>query len=861
MDGISIPPRDASDKVDQKRDGAVSGKKPGAVDYFDAATLQTQLDNKAAQQSELFYKAAPGAAGEAKGVTFGAARGEKDASLNANEPAVALNAATGLAVDGRANGVTGERGVNRFKENAQRTAQYVPPGIEQAPPALNRSVTLAPAEAAPPSPPAAQPSVETPPAQPRLNQTGEQAPANAAPSTPSDAPPAHADAAAGRKIIRSGEMEFEVESFDTATNTIMKVVNEEGGYLATTNSDKLPNGKVKGSVVLRVPPEHLDTLVLKLRGIGDLRTQRIGAQDITKEYTDLQSALAAGQAMYDRLLDIIKTGKGQVKDLLEAEKQLGVWREKIEHLKGEINYYNNMVSLSTLTVTLFERDIRTPAFASETETVNMNLETEKVDDVYGKARAAIQEAKGRIVTSELKQFDAGQFGATVTAQIPADAAEGVVNRLRQLDGRVTRFERQRNQTTSNGASPVDPHAADPLKVKREDVTLNLVLYNLANVAPRRTTTLTLVAGNVEEAYRGLIEQVRSAGGRVVTSQINRPRADQIAGVVSFNVPSDKADAVLAALRGQGEVLKTDTSEAPEGQNVTESKRGFNVTVASLSAFAAREAQQVQLAASNVSEVFNDLLNAVHARGGRVLSSQLSEQDIRSATGTLEFEITRDAAAAIDQAMRKGEVISRSVTRSTDTENTVDSKVRLSVQIGSAATLPPRQSTELSVEVSDVQKAADDLTAAALSVGGRQMDSPAVSQGDGQTTATVVIEAPLDRIGALIDKVDAQGSRKSRRTSIDAHAPEGRLARARLSVTYATPAALAGTDEGMWAGIRRGLAVSVKGLSFSLSLIIMGLCLVVPWVLAAWIARRVYLLARARRQTAPIATTLPGPTAV
>src|SRR5207249_3252321 len=112
--------------------------------------------------------------------------------------------------------------------------------------------------------------------------------------------------------------------------------------------------------------------------IGDLKTQRIAAQDITKQYTDISSALRAAQAMQERLLDIIKNGKGAVKDLLEAEKQLGVWREKVEQLEGEIRFYDSQVALSTLVLTLFERDIRMAAIASEAETVTMALETEKV---------------------------------------------------------------------------------------------------------------------------------------------------------------------------------------------------------------------------------------------------------------------------------------------------------------------------------------------------------------------------------------------------------------------------------------------------------------------------------------------------
>src|SRR5207247_1453964 len=81
------------------------------------------------------------------------------------------------------------------------------------------------------------------------------------------APPAVAPPAAPRKIIiRSGELEFEITSFDDSVSTIMRLVTAtKGGFVATVNSDKLPNGKVRGSVVIRIPPEQLDKFVLDLR--------------------------------------------------------------------------------------------------------------------------------------------------------------------------------------------------------------------------------------------------------------------------------------------------------------------------------------------------------------------------------------------------------------------------------------------------------------------------------------------------------------------------------------------------------------------------------------------------------------------
>ncbi len=486
-----------------------------------------------------------------------------------------------------------------------------------------------------------------------------------------------ADPAAGRKVIRSGDMTFEVDSFDSTVTTLTKIVDEEGGYVSTIDSDKLANGKVKGTIILRVPPDRLDTLVLKLRGIGDLKSQKINAQDITKQYTDLQSELRAARAMEDRLLDIIKNGKGEVKDLLEAEKQLGVWREKIEQVEGEIRYDDNLVSLSTLSVTLIEKDIKAAAYSSETEQVNMALETSNVESAYDKAKEAIAGAKGRIVQSDLQQHEAGQFSGTITAALPPDSADSVIARLRQLEGRVANFQRQRSQKNQEGtAAPLDAST-----LHREDVTLSLTMYNLANVEPRRTVTLLLAAPLVDESYRKVLDAIASAGGRVVTASVNRGKPEQSTAAMKFDIATEKADALLAAVRAVGDVVHSETSDNPDTPNVTAAKRGFVLTIESLAAAAPRETQQLKLAAGSVPDGFNDLLNTISSKGGRIISSQLNQQDRDNITGVLEFEVSRDATSAIDAAITKaGEIIGRNISRSQDAENTVDTKIQYHIDL-------------------------------------------------------------------------------------------------------------------------------------------------------------------------------------
>src|SRR5262249_20174757 len=97
-----------------------------------------------------------------------------------------------------------------------------------------------------------------------------------------------------RKIIRTGEMEFEIDSCDKAVATITKLITGvKGGFVATINSDKLANGKMRGAVVVRMPPQFLDKFVMDLRRelakSGELKNQRIISLDVTKQYTDIES--------------------------------------------------------------------------------------------------------------------------------------------------------------------------------------------------------------------------------------------------------------------------------------------------------------------------------------------------------------------------------------------------------------------------------------------------------------------------------------------------------------------------------------------------------------------------------------------
>ncbi len=559
-----------------------------------------------------------------------------------------------------------------------------------------------------------------------------------------------------RIIIRSGDMEFEIESFDSATATVTKLVLAiKGAFVATINSDKLTNGKVKGSITVRVPPDQLDGLVLDLRRElgkgGELKGVKLASQDVTKMYTDMESRLKAARTMETRLLQIIKEGKGEIKQLLEAEKELGLWRTKIEETEGEIRYYANLAAFSTLTISLTEKEIRAAATITERERVQAGVEVEDVDKAYQQVLAAVLEVKGRITKSELKQLSAGQFNATFVFEVSAESGGPIRDRLRML-GRVARLEIDRSVSTEGGTLPSDA------KAKRGDTVFLVQLYNLANVAPREAVTLQLAATDVPTAYQAL----RDAAAKTT---------------------------------------------------------------------------------------------------GRVLVSQLNEQDRQNITAQFDFEVRRTEEGAVRAAVdAAGEVLSRQVGRAAESDSVTDSKVLYRVTLLSASRLKPREVMTLSVEVADVDGSATQFATQVAEAKGRQVDAKLDRDAQGQATAKLVFEVPLSAAATLVERFKAAGKGRVLQSVRDPQATEGKYATARIHVTLTNVEAIVPEGGGLWPKVREGLSISASVLLRSVTWVVSGLCVVLPWAVIGYGGYRVVRRFMRPAPAAPAATPTPDPTA-
>ncbi|OHB77110.1 MAG: hypothetical protein A2Z34_02495 [Planctomycetes bacterium RBG_16_59_8] len=647
-----------------------------------------------------------------------------------------------------------------------------------------------------------------------------------------------------RKIIRNGEAEFEVDRFDDALAKITQITREENGFIATTNSEKLPNGKVRGIIVVRVPPDRLDTLMLKFRALGDLKSQQISSQDVTKHYTDTQSRLRAARAMEERLLNMIKSGKGEIKDLLEAEKELGNWRVKIEEFEGEIKYYDNLTSLSTLTLTIYERDIKTPSSAIEREYVNMGIESDDVEKHYAAARKAIEvDCKGRITRAELKKYDAGQLQALINCEVPPEKSGELIDRFTQF-GKVVRKDQSVRQETEGGTG-----RPEGIKVERKEAQFSVSLYNIVNVAPKETVHIRLAADDVEELFRRIVKSVNEKGGRVITSNLNGQKKEQTTGTIRFEVRKEEKDVLLQEIKAGGEVMYQQAVESPDTNAVTDAKRGFSVTIVALASVPTQETVSFRLAAVDVPDAFRKALEAIRKSGGRIMESQLNEQDRLNLYGNIAYEISREKEKEVADAVRElGDLFENTVSRAPESQGTVNSKVRFNAVIVNIDRIDPREATTMGIEVNDVDKAYGDLQAFVLACGGKVVESHVSRERDGRTVGKLTADLPYSGRVAALEKLTGTGIVRVSSTSGNPKVPEGKLARARFEVTIGSIDRLLPGDKGIGESLRGGFKTSLDWLLWSLNWIVIGLCFAGPWALILWICWRIVRRSKAKATT-------------
>jgi anti-sigma factor RsiW len=368
-----------------------------------------------------------------------------------------------------------------------------------------------------------------------------------------------APALANRKLIRNATVQLEIVSFDDAVQKVTAFANEERGYVATTSSEKQANGKLRGEVVVKVLPENLDRFLQKVRGLGELKNQTLGTEDVTKAYFDTDARLRNAHVMEQRLIDMLNTKAGKVFDLLQVEKELDRVREEIEKMQGELKYWDSQVQFATATISLAEKDMEEPAAFLVKERAQLALYAPDVENIYNDVKS-LASPKVQITNAQLSRDYSGRVSATVSMLIAPEESDAVIGRVKSL-GRVENFQTQTERIAQSGIG-----MSENAKTKHDKVELNITISREEQEQALQQTTLRIRTSSVDEKAMALRSFAEKQAGRVRNSSFSRDPDGREFANVTLRVPMKNYNALMQSLNSLGKVenVSVQRQDRPDG---------------------------------------------------------------------------------------------------------------------------------------------------------------------------------------------------------------------------------------------------------------------------------------------------------
>lgn len=153
-----------------------------------------------------------------------------------------------------------------------------------------------------------------------------------------------------RKIIMVATVDLSVDDVARGFEDVSTIATGAGGFVSSSSFGH--NGdRETASVTIRVPSDKYQDTLARVRKLGDVRDTQSSSNDVTEEYTDLQSRLrnlTATEAQYVAFLARAK----DIGEVLQVQDRLSAVRSEIEQVQGRINLVEHQTDLATITVHL-----------------------------------------------------------------------------------------------------------------------------------------------------------------------------------------------------------------------------------------------------------------------------------------------------------------------------------------------------------------------------------------------------------------------------------------------------------------------------------------------------------------------------
>lgn len=167
----------------------------------------------------------------------------------------------------------------------------------------------------------------------------------------------------GRKLIKTVDMNVETQEYDALLQNIEEQINALSGYLSNLSTGE--NGGYESrthryaTLTAKIPEDQIDFFVNKVSNVSNVVSKNESVEDVTLQYTDLESHKKILTAEQERLLSLMEQAD-TVEDIISIESRLSTVRYELDSMESQIRVLNDQISYSQVTIYIEEVSTVTP---------------------------------------------------------------------------------------------------------------------------------------------------------------------------------------------------------------------------------------------------------------------------------------------------------------------------------------------------------------------------------------------------------------------------------------------------------------------------------------------------------------------
>lgn len=165
-----------------------------------------------------------------------------------------------------------------------------------------------------------------------------------------------------RKIIKTVDLSMETQAFDELLEKIGRETQDAGGYVEYSSVGGMASEWEKAagitqsryaSMTVRVPTDKLDAYLDSIRAAGHVLRESTSTQDVTLQYTDVESHKTALLTEQTRLFELMEQAD-TVEDLISIESRLSEIRYWLEYYESQLRIYDNQIDYTAISLYIDE---------------------------------------------------------------------------------------------------------------------------------------------------------------------------------------------------------------------------------------------------------------------------------------------------------------------------------------------------------------------------------------------------------------------------------------------------------------------------------------------------------------------------